>query len=158
MFSYGPPHMAKQVRGDQLEPTYSSSVRTRDVAQRTCPKRWTIGRRSERGSGISILATRYDDDDEMSNSSIWPIDGTLSGAITLGQSGPGSNGNKGVLHIPQSSSITRVSPSDCLVSCPGHSLGEFYPSAEMQSVNSVAPANLANTIISCVKYMLLTFR
>ena len=33
--------------------------------------------------------------------SIWPIDWTLSGATTLGQSGPGSNGNERVLHIPQ---------------------------------------------------------
>ena len=33
-----------------------------------------------------------------------------------GQGGPGSDGNKGVLHIPQSSSITGTSPSDCLVS------------------------------------------
>ena len=40
----------------------------------------------------------------------------LSGATTLGQSGPGSNHNKGVLCIPQSSSITGTSPSDCLVS------------------------------------------
>ena len=30
----------------------------------------------------------------------------LSGATIPGQSGPGSNGNEGVLHIPQSSSIT----------------------------------------------------
>ena len=30
----------------------------------------------------------------------------LSGATILGQSGPGSNRNEGVLHIPQSSSIT----------------------------------------------------
>ena len=30
-----------------------------------------------------------------------PMDRTLSGATTLGQSRPGSNGNKGVLHIPQ---------------------------------------------------------
>ena len=37
--------------------------------------------------------------------SIWPIDRTLSGATTLGQSGPGSDGNEGVLCIPQSSSI-----------------------------------------------------
>ena len=37
------------------------------------------------------------------------IDGTLTGATTLGQSGPGSNGNEGVLHIPQSS-ITGTSP------------------------------------------------
>ena len=39
------------------------------------------------------------------------------------QSGPGSYGNKRVLHIPQSSSITEASPSDCLVSYLGHSLG-----------------------------------
>ena len=37
------------------------------------------------------------------NSSSWPIDGTLTGAITPGQSGPGSNGNEGVLQISQSS-------------------------------------------------------
>ena len=48
---------------------------------------------------------------------------TLSGATTPGQSGPGSNGNEGVLRIPQSHSITGTSPSDCLVSYPGHSLG-----------------------------------
>ena len=35
-------------------------------------------------------------------SSSWPIDRTLSGTTTLGQSGPGSNGNKGVLRITQS--------------------------------------------------------
>ena len=33
-------------------------------------------------------------------SSIWPIDMTLSGAPTLGQSGPGSDGNERVLCIP----------------------------------------------------------
>ena len=38
--------------------------------------------------------------------SIWPIDRTLSGATTPGQSLPRSNDNKEVLHIPQSSSIT----------------------------------------------------
>ena len=46
---------------------------------------------------------------------------------TPGQSGHGSNGNKRVLHIPQSSSITGASPSDCLVSYPGHSLGSLTP-------------------------------
>ena len=35
----------------------------------------------------------------MSNSSIWPIDSALSGATTPGQSGPGSQGNEGVLRI-----------------------------------------------------------
>ena len=48
-------------------------------------------------------------------SSIWPIDRTLSDATTLGQSGPGSDSNEGVLCIPQSSSITGISPSDILV-------------------------------------------
>ena len=57
----------------------------------------------------------------MSNSSIWPIDGTLSGTTTAVQSGPGSNVNEGVLHIPQ---ISRAgtSPSDCSVPYLGHSL------------------------------------
>ena len=44
-----------------------------------------------------------------------------------GQSGPGNNGNEGVFHIPQSSSITGTSPSDCLVSYPGDSLGRVLP-------------------------------
>ena len=55
-------------------------------------------------------------------SSIRPIDKTLSGATTPGQSEPGSNSNKGVLRIPQSSNITGASPSDCLVSDLGHLL------------------------------------
>ena len=55
--------------------------------------------------------------------SICPIDRTLSGATTLGPREPGSDGNEGVLCIPQSSSIIRTSPSDCFVSYPGHSLG-----------------------------------
>ena len=42
----------------------------------------------------------------MSNTPILPIDRILSGPTTLGLSGPGSDGNEGVLHIPQSSSIT----------------------------------------------------
>ena len=58
-----------------------------------------------------------------------------------GQSEPGSDSNEGVLHIPQSSSITGASPSDCLVSYPGHSLGESYSSVEIQSVYSTALAD-----------------
>ena len=72
----------------------------------------------------------------MSNSSVWPIDRTLSGATTLGQSGPGSNDNAGVLCIPQSSSITRASPSDCWMSYPRH-----LPSIEMKLVYSTTPAD-----------------
>ena len=56
-------------------------------------------------------------------SSIWPIDCTLLRATTPSPSGPGSDGNEGVLYIPQSSSITGTSPSDCSVSYLGHSLG-----------------------------------
>ena len=43
------------------------------------------------------------------------MDRALSGGTILGQSGPGSDDNEGVLRIPQSSSITGTS-SDCLVS------------------------------------------
>ena len=57
------PHKAKQKQDDQLEYTYSSYVRIRDVTLKTCQKRWTIGRSGERGSGISVLATQHDDDD-----------------------------------------------------------------------------------------------
>ena len=58
----------------------------------------------------------------MSNTFIWPIDRTLSGATTSSQSGPGSDSNEGVLYIPQSSSITGTTLSDCLMSYEGHSL------------------------------------
>ena len=74
-------------------------------------------------------------------SSIWPIDKTLSGALTTGQSGPGSNDNEGILCIPLSSSITEVLPSDYLVSYTGHSLIESYPSSEAMSVNFTTPAD-----------------
>ena len=62
IYSYGPLHMAEQKQDDQLEPTYSSSVRIRGVPHRTCRKRWTIGRGVERGSGISVLMARQDDE------------------------------------------------------------------------------------------------
>ena len=61
MYSYGPPHMAKQKQDDQLEHTYISYVRIRDVALKTCQKRWMIGRSGERGSGISVLVAWHDD-------------------------------------------------------------------------------------------------
>ena len=52
-----------------------------------------------------------------------PYIGPLSGATTPGLSGPGSDSNERVLYTPQSSSTTRTSPLDCLVSYPGHSFG-----------------------------------
>ena len=63
IYSYGPPHMAKQKQDDQLEHTYSTYVRIRDLALNTCQKRWMIGRSGERGSGISVLAAWHDDDE-----------------------------------------------------------------------------------------------
>ena len=64
MYSYGPPHVAVQKQDDQHEHTFSSYVRIRDVVLKTCLGRWTIGRSGERGSGISVLPARHDDDDD----------------------------------------------------------------------------------------------
>ena len=64
MFSYGPQHMAEKKQDNQLEHTYSGYVRIRHVVLKTCRRRWTIGRSIERGSGISVLAARHDDDDD----------------------------------------------------------------------------------------------
>ena len=61
-------------------------------------------------------------------SSIWSIDRIQSTATTPDQSGPGSDGNKGVLCIPQNSSISGGSLSDFLILYPGHLFGESYPS------------------------------
>ena len=84
-------------------------------------------------------------------SSIWLIDRILSNATTPGQSGPGSDGNKRVIYIPQSSNITEASPSDCLVSYQGYTLGESYPSVEKQSVYSAATADWAKKSERCRK-------
>ena len=59
------PNNGRAKQDDQLEHTFSSYVRIRDVALKTCLRRWTIGRSGERGLGISVLAAWYDDDDFM---------------------------------------------------------------------------------------------
>ena len=56
--------MAVQKQDDQHEHTFSSYVRILDVVLKTCLGRWTIGRSGERGSGISVLPARHDDDDD----------------------------------------------------------------------------------------------
>ena len=63
--------MANQKQDDQLDYTYSSYVMIRDVILKTCQRRWMIGRRGERGLGISMLAARHDDDDEEGWSIQW---------------------------------------------------------------------------------------
>ena len=75
--------------------------------------------------------------------SIRPRDRTLLGATTPGQSGFESDGNEGVLRIPQISSITKALPSNCLVSYPEHSLGKSYLSAELQLGCSTTPLKLS---------------
>ena len=66
---------------------------------------------------------------------------TLSGATAPGQSGSGSDGNEGVLHIPQSSNIHYWSLTIKLFTVISRKLtrGWSYPSAEMQLVYSTAP-------------------
>ena len=56
--------MAVQKQDDQHEHTFSSYVRIRDVVLKTYLDLWAIGRSGERGSGISELPARYDDDDD----------------------------------------------------------------------------------------------
>ena len=63
MYSYGPPHMAVQKQDDQHEHTFSNYVRIQDVVQKTFLRRWTRGKSGERGSGVSVLPARHDDDD-----------------------------------------------------------------------------------------------
>ena len=59
--------MAAQKQDDQLERTFSSYVRIQAVVLKTYLGRWTIERSGERGSGISVLPARYDDDDDKEN-------------------------------------------------------------------------------------------
>ena len=80
--------------------------------------------------------------------SIRPIDSTLSCATTLGQSEFGTNGNEEVLHIPQSSSITGTSLSDCFMYIQDTRGWGSYPSAKKQSAYSTAPADWAKLLFS----------
>ena len=75
-------------------------------------------------------------------SSIYTIDRALSGATISVRSGPGGNGNEGVLCISQSPSITH---------------GGGYPSAEVQSVYSTAPADwlIVCTVLNDQTYLIL---
>ena len=56
--------MDEQRQDDEFEPMYRSSVPIWDVALKTCRKQWTIGKGCERGSRISVLAARHDDNDD----------------------------------------------------------------------------------------------
>ena len=74
----------------------------------------------------------------------------LSGTTILGKSSPGSDGNEGVLCILQISCITETSPSDCLVSYLGHSMGKSYPSAEMQPLSQLTGSIIFVGMLMCI--------
>ena len=67
------------------------------------------------------------------------------------ESGPMNDCNEGVLRISQSSSITGALLSDCLMSFQGQTLGESYPTAEMQSPYFIAPADWAKVVLSSLR-------
>ena len=56
------PNMAGQKPDDQHKHTFSSYVKIRDVALKTCLSWWTIGKSGERWSVISVLVAWHDDD------------------------------------------------------------------------------------------------
>ena len=56
--------MDEQRQDNQLEPTLSSCVPIWDVVLKTCWKQWLIEKGGEKGSGISMLMARHDDDDD----------------------------------------------------------------------------------------------
>ena len=65
MYSCGPLHRDEQRQDNQLEPIYSSSVLIQDVALKTCQKQQMIEKGGEKGSGISVLMVRHDDETKM---------------------------------------------------------------------------------------------
>ena len=85
--------MARQKQDDQLEHTFSSYVRIRDVVLKTCQWRWTMGRSGERGSGISMLAARHDDENSINNlriqDRVYIIDGYFIRAGIVSNQRPG---------------------------------------------------------------------
>ena len=90
--------------------------------------------------------------------SIWPRDRNLSGATTLSQSRPESDGNEGVLGFTQRSSIAAASASGCLshIRILVAGVGS-YSSAEKQSVYSQPPADWSTNYIKSFQLMINSF-
>ncbi len=63
-YSNGPLHSDVQVKDDQLELIYNSSIRTLDVAWKTCRKPSMIEMYVERELGKSMPAARHKEDDD----------------------------------------------------------------------------------------------
>ena len=61
MYSHGTPHMTGQKQDDQLEHTYTQQLcEDTGCSSEDLPK--AMNDREKRGSGISVLAARHDDD------------------------------------------------------------------------------------------------
>ena len=77
---------------------------------------------------------------------MWPIDGTITGITTPGQSEPES---KGLFHIPQSSR-TEAIPSDAVYCHNRILIGMWsYSFAKIQLVYFIAPAHWAVLFFGC---------
>ena len=63
--SCGPLHMDEQRQDDQLEPTNNSYVLIQDIVWKTSWEQWTLETGGKRGSGRSMLAAWYPDDDTL---------------------------------------------------------------------------------------------
>ena len=59
------PTYGRAKQDDQHEHIFSSYMGIRDVTLKIYQRRWTIGKSGERGSGISVLVARHDDDDDI---------------------------------------------------------------------------------------------
>ena len=77
-----------------------------------------------------------------------PHIGPLSGTTIPGQSGPGSDGIKGVLRIPQSSSITGNSPSDFFSVISRTLVGGVLPLCREAVSVFYSPSRLGNHFLS----------
>ena len=73
-----------------------------------------------------------------------------------GQTEPESNGNEGVLCIPQSPSITGKSPLDCLVSYAGHSLGAVLLLCRGAVSVFYSPSRLGKLIKSVIENIIIS--
>ena len=90
--------------------------------------------------------------DKWLNSSIWPINGILTSATNLGQSGPGSNGNEKVLYFSESSKYGGL-PLDGLVSYPGHLLekGLYIYRGTVYIFSSPSRSGWVHSLLRCVR-------
>ena len=70
MYFSGLFYIDKQMQDDHLEPTYNTSVPIQDEALQTYRTQWMIEKGGKRGSEISMLIARPDDDDDINHFSL----------------------------------------------------------------------------------------